>query len=144
MLIEGATEKNKKLILNSQFINNRHWCANIFYQSIYSVYYFLFNKCANWHTLLLSQISLTWLCLHQFAGFLWRHCLHPKHGHVTYEDRETHASCHSYVLFICLLRRIAMYETESFTQYCQQHIKMPAWNRKDKSCTWLDLEKPVD
>lgn len=119
-----------------------------FHSHLFLYMLFLFHKCANRHTLLLCQINLTWLCLHQSAGFLRRHCLHPKCVHVSYGNRKTHASCHGgYLLSICLLRRIAVYQTaqqpESLTQYFQWHIKMSRWKRKDKSCTLLDLEESM-
>lgn len=74
---------------------HRHWCINTFAVTYFYMYCFSFHKCANWHILLLSQINLTWLRLHQFAGFLRRHRLHPKCVHVSYGKRKTHVSCHS-------------------------------------------------
>lgn len=150
-LIERITEKKRKKKLKSKTTNkrlHRHWCINTFIVTYFYICYFLFHKCANRHTLLLCQINLTWLCLHQSAGFLRRHCLHPKCVHVSYGNRKTHASCHGgYLLSICLLRRIAVYQTaqqpESLTQYFQWHIKMSKWKRKDKSCTLLDLEESM-
>lgn len=105
---------------------------------------FLFPKCANWHTLLLSQISLTWLCLHQFAGFLWRHCLHPNHGHVSCGSRETLPVIHHLSVYWEELLRMRQLNSQSPSPSTASDIKMPEWNRKNKSCTWLELEKPVD
>lgn len=100
---KGSLIKSNKKILKLQTTNThfcRCWCINTFtlscfytyyyYYYLFINYYFNFNACADQHTLLFSQINLTWLCLHQFAGFLRRHGLHPICIYITCGNRKTH------------------------------------------------------